>query len=177
MNVNDILKRGLTIEEFQTKYMEISSSADVYVEDGEVLFTFFPYTNLSYAHSKLIIKNISVDSFYSSVLVYKIECEVPCYKHRVNYGITGSLSNYICNDTFALLELHDRNSKHIEKVIFDGPATILFWGDGTKTVVKNNEGQESDPEKGILYAIIKKLSPNKKLYNEYLRLIDKEVES
>lgn len=45
----------------------------------------------------------------------------------------------------------------IERVIFNGPATIVFWNDGTKTVVKCMEGEEFDEEKGISMAFMKKL--------------------
>lgn len=41
----------------------------------------------------------------------------------------------------------------IKKVIFNDPATIVFWKDGTKTIVKNQEGTEFDPEKGLAMAI------------------------
>lgn len=41
----------------------------------------------------------------------------------------------------------------IEKVIFNDPATIVFWKDGTKTIVKCQEGAEFDPEKGLAMAI------------------------
>ena len=41
----------------------------------------------------------------------------------------------------------------IKKVIFNDPATIVFWKDGTKTVVKRQEGAEFDPEKGLAMAI------------------------
>ena len=41
----------------------------------------------------------------------------------------------------------------IEKVIFNNPATIVFWKDGTKTIVKRQEGAEFDPEKGLAMAI------------------------
>lgn len=44
----------------------------------------------------------------------------------------------------------------IEKVIFSGPATIVFWDDGTKTVVKCQEGDNFDYQTGILLCIIKK---------------------
>lgn len=44
----------------------------------------------------------------------------------------------------------------IEKVIFNNPATIVFWSDGTKTVVKC-ENENFDPEKGLAMAISKKL--------------------
>lgn len=45
----------------------------------------------------------------------------------------------------------------IERVIFNGPATIVFWSDNTKTIVKCMEGEEFDEEKGIAMAFVKKL--------------------
>jgi hypothetical protein len=44
----------------------------------------------------------------------------------------------------------------IEDVIFNGPATIVKWSDGTKTVVKCCEDDLFDPEKGLAMAISKK---------------------
>ena len=57
------------------------------------------------------------------------------------------------------------------KIIFNGPATIVFWSDGTKTVVKCNEcckdnclGTEGceyyTKEIGIAYAFAKKAFGN-----------------
>ena len=40
----------------------------------------------------------------------------------------------------------------IKNVIFHDPATIVFWGDGTKTVVKATD-EAYDPEKGLSMAI------------------------
>ena len=48
------------------------------------------------------------------------------------------------------------NSVYIKNVIFNPPATIVFWSDNTKTVVKAR-GEFYDPEKGIAMAISKKL--------------------
>lgn len=45
----------------------------------------------------------------------------------------------------------------IKNVIFNGPATIVFWWDGTKTVVKCQPGDTYDPEKGLAMAICKKV--------------------
>lgn len=45
----------------------------------------------------------------------------------------------------------------IEKVIFNGPATIIIWKDGTKTVVKCMDGDDYDREKGFMMAIIEYL--------------------
>lgn len=52
----------------------------------------------------------------------------------------------------------------IKNVIFNDPATIVFWADGTKTVVKCQEGDIFDPEKGLTMAIAKKVYGNKGSY-------------
>lgn len=45
----------------------------------------------------------------------------------------------------------------IKNVIFNDPATIVFWSDGTKTVVKCMEGKEFNTWDGFAMAICKKL--------------------
>jgi hypothetical protein len=45
----------------------------------------------------------------------------------------------------------------IDRVIYNDPAAIILWKDGTKTVVKCMEGEEYDPEKGFAMAVLKKL--------------------
>lgn len=52
----------------------------------------------------------------------------------------------------------------IKNVIFNNPATIVFWDDGTKTVVKCQEGETYDPEKGLAMAISKRMLGNKYEY-------------
>jgi hypothetical protein len=51
----------------------------------------------------------------------------------------------------------------IKDVIFNDPATIVFWDDGTKTVVKADK-EDFDPEKGLAMAISKKALGNKGNY-------------
>lgn len=48
----------------------------------------------------------------------------------------------------------------ISKVIFNPPATIVFWKDGSKTVVKCQYGDMFDPEKGLAMAFMKKAYGN-----------------
>lgn len=49
----------------------------------------------------------------------------------------------------------------IDKVIFNPPATIVFWKDGTKTVVKCKEGEEFSEWAGIALCLAKKMyGPN-----------------
>lgn len=62
----------------------------------------------------------------------------------------------------------------IKKVIFNNPATIVMWEDGTKTVVKA-EGEDYDPEKGLAMAIAKKAFGNEgNYYNEFKKWLPKE---
>lgn len=57
---------------------------------------------------------------------------------------------------------------HIEKVIFNPKATIVFWSDHTKTIVKLDKDDERDDEKGLAMAISKKFLGNKSnYYNEF----------
>lgn len=51
----------------------------------------------------------------------------------------------------------------IDKVIFNDPATIVFWSDGTKTVVKAHD-EIFDREKGLAMAVSKKVFGNKGRY-------------
>ena len=52
------------------------------------------------------------------------------------------------------IKVKDKWKPHI---IFNGAATIVFWCDGTKTVVKCKEGTEYNAEEGLRWCIIKKL--------------------
>lgn len=70
-----------------------------------------------------------------------------------------------------------RRHMTIEKVIFNAPATIVLWADGTKTVVKCGEDDTFDPEKGLAMAISKKVLGNKgKYYNEFKRWLPAMME-
>lgn len=56
------------------------------------------------------------------------------------------------------------NAAAIKNVIFAPPATIVYWSDGSKTVVKCSEKDVFDPEKGLAMAIAKRCGGNKGSY-------------
>lgn len=56
------------------------------------------------------------------------------------------------------------NTAAIKDVIFATPATIVYWSDGSKTVVKCSEKDVFDPEKGLAMAIAKRCGGNKGSY-------------
>ena len=62
----------------------------------------------------------------------------------------------------------------IKNVIFNPPATIVFWTDGSKTVVKCNAKDEFDPEKGLAMAIAKRCADNSDdFYKEIKKWVEK----
>lgn len=97
-------------------------------------------------------------------------------------------------DNMARIVLKDDSSLYIKKVKFNPPATVVFWSDGTKTVVKDEDMKDARDvhvnvdknelvytvndkkrkvnytrwkEDGLLNAIMKKTCPN------YFKLLDK----
>ena len=68
--------------------------------------------------------------------------------------------------TISYIPKFDKNA--IRDVIYNDPATIVFWNDGTKTVVKcqKDKGDTYNPELGLAMCIIKKMCDNKGNYND-----------
>lgn len=57
----------------------------------------------------------------------------------------------------------------IRKVIFNNPATIVLWSDGTKTVVKCGLDDIFDKEKGLAMAIVKKMAGNDSRFHKVFK--------
>lgn len=73
--------------------------------------------------------------------------------------------------------MHYDIRRHIKNVKFNPPATIVFWTDNTKTVVKCN-GEDYDPEKGLAMCICKKVLGDKGNYYEvFKKWLPKEDDS
>lgn len=47
---------------------------------------------------------------------------------------------------------------YITEVLYNDPATVVFWSDGTKTVAKCSGTDEYDSNVGLLIAVLKKFS-------------------
>jgi len=119
---------------------------------------------------------------------FEFECFAGDF-HRIKRKIEDELKpavdpfilGYAQNDVISTEKLHDmwtRSELHIKKVIFNNPATIIIWSDGTKTVVKVQNGEEYDPEKGMALCCAKKLLGNKSNFNnEFKKWLPKESES
>lgn len=81
-------------------------------------------------------------------------------------SMSGSFANYTKRVADALN--HRALIPGMEKVIFNDPATIILWDDGTKTVVKAHD-EPFDKEKGLAMAIAKKALGNRGRYFEVFK--------
>lgn len=64
----------------------------------------------------------------------------------------------------------------IKKVIFNDPATIILWEDGSKTVVKCGEHEKYDPEKGFAMALAKHfLGDHGRYYNLFKKYLPEKT--
>lgn len=68
----------------------------------------------------------------------------------------------------ALLKMKSSINMMPKEVIFAPPATIVYWQDGTKTVVKCSEEDEFSEEMGFVLCFMKKMFGNKGSYNNYI---------
>ena len=97
------------------------------------------------------------------------------YDRRMNAKL---ISDYTKIDTEMALRTERMIKMCIVKVIFNDPATIVYWGDGSRTVVKVSSGDKFDPEKGLAMAIAKYHFGNKgnyyKIFKSFIRNKEKE---
>lgn len=113
------------------------------------------------------------------LIVYKSEEEMA--KEFINFGKRYGGYGFLPTDytTISVTTINQDQKPRlylgIKNVIFNEPATIILWNDGTKTVVKVQDGDTFDPEKGLTMAIIKKLLGNQgNYYNELKKWLPKE---
>lgn len=88
---------------------------------------------------------------------------------------TRNYSSYSERGIKPLFEIDNGPRYRIKDVIFNDPATIVLWADGTKTVVKCNGEQVFDPEKGLAMAIVKKYMGTNESKSNYCDIFKKWI--
>lgn len=89
-----------------------------------------------------------------------------------------STYNYFINDlkeTYKFWTCQSSATPHIDHVIFNGPATIVFWTDGTKTVVKHDGKGRKDKRTAIMYAFMRKIYGEGRPYHDILNEIEEAL--
>lgn len=94
-------------------------------------------------------------------------------KTRLNSTVDNRMYEHLKNENEMLKNIYYGLSLTIKDVIFNPPATIVFWMDGTKTVVKDQGEVFYDPEKGMAMAVAKKAFGNQgNYYNQFSKYLD-----
>lgn len=80
---------------------------------------------------------------------------------KFDYKLPGAFKvlKSMLSNTFTLKDVH------ITQVLYNDPATIVFWSDKTKTVCKCTKNDKYNPETGLAICIIKKLCGNTQIKN------------
>ena len=163
--------------------------------DGKIAFVFVSPLD-RYKEHTAIIKWDEVDNIFltfKSTITGTIRAfENPIERSRSSvvkdmlnsvYGrggltIDNECLDYVKNDIKTTAKVYGafntvpRKIPRITKIKFNPPATIIFWADDTKTVVKAHD-EGFDPEKGVVMAIAKKALGNKgNYYNEIRKCLD-----
>lgn len=131
-----------------------------------------------------MLDKILHDDLCCQICIYRSDCSgggvhggpngpiyPPCADKDFDLWVDEDLIEEVYRDYF------EEETIMIKKVGFYNPTTVVFWEDGTKTVVKA-DGETFDPEKGLAMAISKKYLGNKGNYwNEFKKWLPKEVDN
>lgn len=123
--------------------------------------------DIVYDNEKYIVEISYVVCNESGTRYYRKESQIIGVDLTAEYHSTSNLYRRALNSYYGI-KISDLMG--IKKVIFNAPATIVLWNDGTKTVVKCSENDIFDPEKGLAFCFLKKL-----LGSGYYKIIDSEV--
>lgn len=129
----------------------------------------YRYNNLK-RYSNSAIQDTMIQRLVDSA--DSIYCEKDC-----GTIVTVNLDNFVAQTADFKLGGADRMFKlvngkvggGIKKVIFNDPATIVYWNTGEKTVVKCTDGEAFDKEKGLLCAILKYECGNDNRYHRLFK--------
>lgn len=112
---------------------------------------------------------LSIDGVLRSVAIRNIE---RMYDENpiVTVEVINTLDCKPLNKDVEMLKAIDRRRESpIKNVIFNYPATIVVWNDGTKTVVKCQPDDAYNRETGLAMCIAKKFLGNKGNFNEVFK--------
>lgn len=139
---------------------------------------------------------VVVNTNFPDIVVYgysgpdMVKCRCLLDKHAINTHnrtyYLDSIANGVFNNLEKLLEIERYNSKisrptfsnllayrlekpTIKRVVFNDPATIVFWKDGTKTVVKCSDGDTYSKESGLAMCFMKKMHGNDNGYHRVFK--------
>lgn len=116
------------------------------------------------------------------------------FQSHMNYLVTTDGMQFNCDDFESaktlIKRIHDLsnekdtaadlnnlyNSFEVKDILVNGPATIVFWADGTKTVVKCGPGDSYDIEKAVAMCFMKKALGSRSMHKIFNLAEDRKTE-
>lgn len=159
-------------DEYQRQFGEFYYRCKIKDNDGKDASVIIRIPNVLIGEVEIVTdyNNDYTYSYYKpsreSYMKFKIE-----HKDNIVYEIImedkmGEFTLGAISDIKFIYQLPKFDHKQIKDVIYNNPATIVLWKDGTKTVVKCQKGDTYNPELGLAMCIIKKMCDNKGNYND-----------
>lgn len=152
---------------------------------GDRVKVIAPYSRFYGATGTVVEACCGINYGIVSVSIYI----APGIKHDVTFGVNDLMKSNVVYEPKLKGETDDyerritqmsrKNSiPEIRNVYFNNPLTCVIWKDGTKTFVKNADGDNNyDPEKALAMAIAKKaLGNNYNYYKEFKKWLPEENE-
>ena len=170
---------------------EIDDNTVTHIEDTII-------NKLAEANGGYYLKNMDVASWYPDRMIcqdFGTRKPIKSLSSRVSYRshadgfrptnlLIDEVHEYCRADVEATKELYEAHVRgrftmmtkpEIKKVHFNDPVTVVIWKDGTKTIVRAQNGEKFDPEKGLAMAISKKVFGNNGNYfDEFKKWIPEE---
>lgn len=110
---------------------------------------------------------IDYKTVYETLYADSAQYTFPCgrYVPEMRIAITEEMSKTVFDALYAWGKaagyIDDSDDPKPTKVIFNGPATVTFFDDGTKVVTKAKDGDEFDPLFGIIACMVRKVGKNR----------------
>lgn len=171
----------MNYNEIKNRVMGVANNRGVFVfqrksiRNGFYEFIFFNPNNERSKRWLFDIDNTDEDEFIKLEHVIETELQTDCseclgYDSDEYCEGCDEYNKYIPNSQERNMKYTEFNLEclEIKKVIFNDPATIVFWKNGDKTVVKC-QNEKFDPEKGLAVNIAKKIVG----YNEIKKWVGK----
>lgn len=67
------------------------------------------------------------------------------------------------------------NVTYIKEVIYNDPAVVVIWNDGTKTVSKCDYGDNFNPEFGLILCVLKKIVGNEQVAKLLMNWVPNDI--
>ena len=89
-------------------------------------------------------------------------------------GVINDIDLEVLKQIFRLSNKEKLNPYNIEKVIFNPPATVIIFKDGTKEVVKCSKDDEFDAESGFAQAMMNIMFGSRSNFKRFIEQYEKE---